>query len=592
MRKSLPILSCAILYLSFVATGIWALRLYVPVDVNIQPLQARTECRGDFLEHELDHITTPTAEPVGYYDSNGAGLAIGDLNRDGLLDIVLANLAGDNHVFWNRGDLAFDRMALPSRTPARAAATVDVDGDGWLDIVFTQQAAAPLFWRNLGDETFEAQVMGGVTYIGYAMNWLDADGDGDLDLVTGSYDVENEKLLGQSGPRSGVIYYENQDGSFRARRLADRSNTLAILTRVNRHGEPEITIGNDFAVPDRTFRFFAGVWQEREPLDVMPHSTMSYDAADLDNDGLREIFAVDMKPYADDEATLAQWQPVMDMMMAMPHVEGDPQIMENVLYAMSGAGAANVARDMRLDGTGWSWSAKFGDLDNDGYQDLYVVNGMISVELFSHLPNNELIEENLVYRNLAGTGFEPQTGWGLNDRASGRGMSLADLDNDGDLDVVVNNLLRPAKLFENRLCAGESVEVELHWSGGTPIGARLSLQTDLGTLHRDVTAVSGYLSGDSSRVHFGFPEGAAPRRLTVVWSDGGYSEALDLRSNTSDYRFARVKLASRCQHSIRHLRVGFEARRRANHLTFYAPRVRVVARLRNRFYGSKSLARA
>ena len=532
MCKSRPILACAILYLSFITIGVQALRLHAPVTVDMQPLQARAECSGSFLAHELDHITIPTAEPVGYYDSNGAGLAIGDLNRDGLLDIVLANLAGDNHVFWNRDDLIFDRLALPSRTPARAAATVDVDGDGWLDIVFTQQASAPLLWRNRGDESFETQVLDGVNYIGYAMNWLDADGDGDLDLVTGSYDVENEKLLGQSGPRSGVIYYENRAGSFRARRLADRSNTLAILTRMNPNGEPEITIGNDFAVPDRTFRFVTGAWQEREPLEVMPHSTMSYDAADLDNDGLREVFAVDMKPYADDEATLAQWRPVMDMMMAMPHVEGDPQIMENVLYVFSVAGAANVAREMRLDGTGWSWSAKFGDLDNDGYQDLYVVNGMISVELFWHLPHDELVEENLVYRNRSGTGFERQPGWGLNDRASGRGMSLADLDNDGDLDVVVNNLLRPAKLFENRLCAGESVEVDLHWSGGTAIGAQLSLQTDLGTYHRDVSAVSGYLSGDSSRVHFGFPAGAAPRRLSILWSDGGYSEALDLRSNT------------------------------------------------------------
>ena len=526
------ILAFFLLSCLFLAPASFALRIYAPVEVDAQLLNARTACSGEFFGHELDHITMPTAEPVGYYDSNGAGLALGDLNNDGLLDIVLANLAGDSHVFWNRGDLQFERLALPSRTPARAAATLDVDDDGWLDIVFTQQAVAPLYWRNRGDETFETQVLSGVTYIGYAMNWLDADGDGDLDLVTGSYDVENEKILGQTAPRSGVIYYENLGGSFRARRLADRSNTLAILTRLNQNGDPEITIGNDFAVPDRYFRFVDGAWQESQALDVMPHSTMSYDAADLDNDGLREIFAVDMKPYADDDITMAQWQPVMDMMMGMPHIEGDPQIMENVLYAGKGGRGTNIARDLRLDGTGWSWSAKFGDLDNDGYQDLYVVNGMISVELFSHLPNNELVEENQVYRNLAGNDFVTQPGWSLNDRASGRGMSLADLDNDGDLDVVVNNLLKPAKFFENRLCAGEAVEVDLRWSGGAIIGAQLSLHTDTGIFHRDVTALSGYLSGDSSRVHFGFPAGAAPRRLTIRWSDGGYSEVTDLQSNT------------------------------------------------------------
>ena len=465
-----------LLLLLAVAVGkLSAIRVHAPVAVAVQALNERGACSGSFVSHSLDHITMPTATPVGYYDSNGAGLAIGDLNKDGALDIVLANLAGDNHIFWNRGGLRFERVALPSQSPARAAATVDVDGDGWLDIVFTQQATAPIYWRNGGGERFETQLFSGVTYIGYTMNWLDADRDGDLDLVTGSYDVENEKLLGQGAYQSGVIYYENLGDRFRARRIADRSNTLAILTEVNERGDAEITIGNDFAVEDRYFTFVDGSWRERAPLEVMPHSTMSYAAADLDNDGGREVFAVDMKPYADDAETMAQWQPVMDVMMGMPHVEGDPQIMENVLYAGSAGEPVNIARDMALDGTGWSWSAKFGDLDNDGYQDLYVVNGMISIELFSHLPNNELVEENLAYRNLAGAGFAPQPEWGLNDRASGRGMSLADLDNDGDLDVVVNNLQSPAKLFENRLCAGGALEVDLHWDRGAVIGIEACL---------------------------------------------------------------------------------------------------------------------
>ena len=513
-----------------------AIRIHAPVSVETAPLEARAACSGSFIPHALEHSTLPVSLPVGFYDSNGAGLAVNDLNADGWLDIVLANLAGDNSILWNQGGLQFEREPLPSQAPARAAATVDVDGDGWLDIVFTQQAAAPLFWRNQAGQGFETQLLSGVSYIGYAMNWLDADGDGDLDLLTGSYDVENEKLLGQAAVQSGVIYYENQGAAFRSTRIADRSNTLAILTRVNQSGDYEIVIGNDFAVEDRYFTFVDGAWRQLDPLSVMPHSTMSYDAADLDNDGAQEIFAVDMKPYADDETTQAQWAPVMDMMMGMPHVDGDPQIMENVLYAVDSAGRlTNIARDFQLDGTGWSWSAKFGDLDNDGFQDLYVVNGMISQELFSHLPDNELVEENQVYRNLDGAGFAAQPAWGLNDRASGRGMSLADLDNDGDLDVLVNNLLSPAKLFENRLCAGAALEVDLRWPGRgniTGIGAQLVLQTDRGSYRRDLTALSGYLSGDSSRAHFGFAAGASLERLSILWNDGLYSEVADLSPNT------------------------------------------------------------
>ena len=112
-----------------------------------------------------------------------------------------------------------------------AQAIIDVDADGLLDIVFTQQASAPLFWRNQGEGDFQRELLKGVTYIGYAMNWLDADHDGDLDLLTGSYDVENEKILGQSAPKSGVIYYENLGERFRATRIADRSNTLGDLDR-------------------------------------------------------------------------------------------------------------------------------------------------------------------------------------------------------------------------------------------------------------------------------------------------------------------------------------------------------------------------
>ena len=514
----------------------FALRIHAPVTVETAPLNQRDNCRGAFVGHDLDHTTTPTKLPIGFYDSNGAGLAVNDLDDDGLLDIVLANLGGDNAILWNRGELKFERQALPSATPSRGAAIIDVDADGLLDIVFTQQAAAPLFWRNQGDGSFRREVLNGVIYIGYAMNWLDADRDGDLDLLTGSYDVENEKILGQTAPKSGVIYYENLGGRFRATRIADRSNTLAIWTGSDETGDHRIIIGNDFAVQDKYFTFRGGAWQESEPLAVMPHSTMSYDAADLDNDGEPEIFAVDMKPYADDESTMAQWAPVMDMMLAMPHVEGDPQIMENVLYDFDADGQPrNIARAAQLDGTGWTWSAKFGDLDNDGFQDLYVVNGMISLELFAHLPNNELVEENQAYRNLSGEGFKPTPSWALNDKASGRGMSLADLDNDGDLDIVVNNLDSPASLFENQLCGGDGILVDLRQPGvgnGQGIGSRLTLYTDSGVYHRDLTAVSGYLSGDSSRAHFGFPSGATLERLTVLWNDGAYSEVDELEANT------------------------------------------------------------
>ncbi|MCB0124085.1 MAG: CRTAC1 family protein, partial [Caldilineaceae bacterium] len=173
--------------------------------------------------------------------------------------------------------------------------------------------------------------------------------------------------------------------------------------------------------------------------------------------------------------------------------------------------------------SGWSWAGKFGDLDQDGYLDAYVVNGMIAENLFGHLTNGELVEENQAFRNDGTGNFVHAPEWQLGSTASGRGMTMADLDNDGDLDIVVNNLRGSAQLFENQLCGGESVQVELHWPTSENyygVGAQLVLETAMGNLWRDVRVTSGYLSGDSVRVHFGFPQNAQLQSLQIQWPDG------------------------------------------------------------------------
>ena len=142
---------------------------------------------------------------------------------------------------------------------------------------------------------------------------------------------------------------------------------------------------------------------------------------------------------------------------------------------------------------------------------------------FAHLPQHELVEENQAFRNDGTGAFIPMPDWNLGSTLSGRGMSMADLDNDGDLDIVVNNLRGTAQLFENQLCSGSSLLVDLvdndSWNTHV-IGARLILETSAGTLYRDVRALSGYLSGDATRVHFGFPEDAAIEQLILEWGDG------------------------------------------------------------------------
>lgn len=506
----------------------------VVVVASARPLAvSTTACSDTFVRHLLDHTTTVAGKVVRLFDSNGAGLAINDLDQDGDLDLVLANLAGPNAIFWNEGSLRFRKETL-THGDSRAVAIVDVDGDGWQDIIFTRHTTRPTYWHNaLGATTnatkpaFVETFLPGVAKPAYAMAWGDLDHDGDLDLVTGSYDLALQMALGDKfrfGEGAGLHYYEQQAGSFTRHFLARHAQTLAlILYDVDGDGWQDIVAGNDFDVPDQIWVRQGAEWQVATPFTATTENTMSFDLGDINNDGAPELYATDMMPYAHDAATMAAWKPVMDR---MPHVmkAGDPQVMENVLQMRQPDGHyQNLSQLAGIAATGWSWSAKFGDLDNDGFLDLYIVNGMAALDLFDHLPNNELVEENQAFRNNAGILFTDAPEWRLNSTDGGRGMSMADFDQDGDLDIVVNNLLRPAMLFENRLCGGAGLEVDLFWpqSRNTrAIGAQLVLHTTIGPFYRDVRALSGYLSGDPARVHFGIPAHADLQQIEIRWPDG------------------------------------------------------------------------
>jgi enediyne biosynthesis protein E4 len=494
--------------------------------VSLNTLQAEV-CRDLFVPRRLLHRTSTPQQPVSFYEGNGSGVGIHDLNNDGKLDVVLGNLAGANTILWNQGGLQF-RAEPFGLGRTRAVSLVDVEGDGWVDIVLTTQTGAPSLWHNNGDMTFSAGLINGVMHPAYTLDWGDVDSDGDLDLVTASYDAELTKLLQNAflfGEGAGVYYYENQEGYFVPTRLADTAQALAIrVGDVDGNGAVDVLIGNDFSMPDQGWTFSGAAWVPFMPFGTTTFNTMSFDAGDINNDGVDEFFAADMLPPTRDTITRWAWARVLDSIKRAARLPGDVQVAENVLHMMDTEGTfRNQAAAMGVAATGWTWSARFGDLDADGFLDLYAVNGMESVELFSHLPGSRLVEPNAAFRNQGGEQFVPMPGWGLGSRESGRGMSMADLDNDGDLDIVVNNLNAEAALYENQVCGGSSLQVALHWAGAqnvAGIGARLTLVTSAGVYTREMRAGSGYLSGDAARVHFGFPQGTTLERLEVQWSDG------------------------------------------------------------------------
>jgi hypothetical protein len=219
--------------------------------------------------------------------------------------------------------------------------------------------------------------------------------------------------------------------------------------------------------------------------------------------------------------------------LTRPLTADDPQYTENTLHTWDGTRWRNRAYELQLDATGWSWSAKFADLDNNGWQDLYVVNGMKATDLLSYLPDYELSEDDMLFVTDDSMRYALIDN-GISHTGSGRAATMADLDNDGDLDVVVNPIDGYAQLYRNELCQTASIAVTLvdpTSANRDAVGAIVTVAANQQLLTRSIQVSSGYLSGQPTTAHFGLGDTQRIEQLRITWPDGRQSELNNLIAN-------------------------------------------------------------
>ncbi|MEM0996206.1 MAG: VCBS repeat-containing protein [Bacteroidota bacterium] len=519
---------------------------------------------------------------------NGGGVAVADFDRDGWPDLYFTGNTVPNRLFRNRGGFTFEDITPTSGTAGKEAWTTgvtiaDVNADGYPDIYVCQAgywvehpALHNLLFINNGDLTFtEKAAEYGIDDPGRSVQatFFDYDGDNDLDLYVLNHPVNFEAPLdlrigAERNPNNKETdrLYRNDGGHFTdvtdAAGVRNWGFGLGVIAAdLNGDNRTDIYIANDYSEPDYywinqgdgTFRngIFASFLHTS-------NFSMGVDAGDFNNDGHLDLVVVDM--MAQDNRRKKTNMSGMNPEAFWDNVNQGRhfQYMQNVLQLNNGNGTfGDIAELAGVANTDWSWSPLLADLDNDGFKDLIVTNGMrrdvrdndftkkLLGRMMPDLHNNwEALTQqmpvdpvaNFVYRNQGDLTFsDVSQDWGFTAKGFSNGAAVADFDRDGDLDLVLNNVNAPATLLENKSDAGNrSLRVAFKGPAGNPtgLGATARLTTEKGLQFGQLTGTRGFQSASEQILHFGIAAGDIPVRLEIRWPDGK-AQTLDLEAKVA-----------------------------------------------------------
>lgn len=517
------------------------------------------------------------------YLYNGAGVAIGDINNDGLPDIYFPGNLVTSRLYLNKGDLRFEDITRTAGVAApdtwnNGATMVDVNGDGFLDIYVCSSTDGRLRYRknllfiNNGDLTFtEKAEEYGIDDPAYSTHsaFFDYDKDGDLDLFTLNHSLDryamfNEKSTGYKKEynfRFGHKLFRNDGEKF-----TDVTKEAGIISNVinfglgiaiadfNNDNWPDIYICNDYYEQDYLFiNQQDGTFSDQleKYCGHISFSSMGCDAQDINNDGYIDLYTLDMLPEDNYEQKLVEGPHNYEKFKLLETRGFYHQTTRNMLQLNShGNNFTEIGQYAGVFSTNWSWSPLLCDYDNDGLKDLFISNGygknnthmdvvmlmvkdaqrqqrggqgMSEMEIINQIPSTTL--KNYMFRNNGDLTFtNVSNDWGFDKETLSNGTAYGDLDNDGDMDLVINNINDYAFVYRNnseKNAENHYLKIKLKGSGMNTggIGAKVELTCKERTYTQEFMPSRGYMSSMDYSLIFGLGTASRVDTLSIIWPD-------------------------------------------------------------------------